>query len=743
MSSQSRGHRGTMKVLITLLLMSPLVASCGPVVPEAGKSTPPPGAGNDWRAPGGGPNKTHFSRLEDINRANVNRLGLAWSYDLGSNRGQEATPVVADGILYTSGNLGRVYALDAASGEELWQFYPQVDMQVNRVACCDQVNRGVAMANGKIFVAALDGVLYALDKRNGKIAWQVDTIVDHNRGYSSTGAPEVAGDLVIIGNGGSEYDVRGYVSAYHVADGSLAWRFYTIPKDPKLGPQENEDLQRALTTWSENSRWDIGGGGTVWDSIVYDSRFDQIYLGVGNGGPYSHAVRSEGKGDNLYLSSIVALDRRSGKLKWHYQETPRDSWDFTASQPMVLADLEIEGEQRPVIIHAPKNGFIYVVDRETGKPHAANALVRTSWTDGYDLKTGKPNLTPGGSEYSTGPKIVFPSTVGATNWFPPAYDPEKGIFYASVIDMGNLVYQRPGKLDHRQKALNIGTSLIFTADLEAFLPLLPPEMGEAVKELPQMQWVRQKPYSSELRAIDPLSGKTLWAVDKAGWQDRCGVLATRSGLLFHGSVTGHFYVRDADNGEVLKSIDTGSSILAAPMSYKIGKDQYVAVAAGWGGGGWPYVPEYSAAYKYENSARILVFKLDGGAVEKPRPRPPLEVAPEAPAQAQGVTPATLARGADIFFSNCGMCHANKSRSISPDLRRMTPAVHGMFNKIVLDGILVPAGMPRWNDLLSQEDAQAVHAYLIDLQAKLHVKEKALKAAGKPLDTRAATILSNY
>jgi quinohemoprotein ethanol dehydrogenase len=309
--------------------------------------------------------------------------------------------------------------------------------------------------------------------------------------------------------------------------------------------------------------------------------------------------------------------------------------------------------------------------------------------------------------------------------------------------MGNLIYQRPGGITHRKKALNIGTSLIFTADLEAFLPLLPPEMGEAVKNLPQMRWVEETPYTSQLRAIDPLSGKTIWAVDKLGWQDRCGVLATKSGILFHGSVSGHFYARDADNGEILKSIDTGSSILAAPMTYKIGKDQYVAVAAGWGGGGWPYVPDYSAAYSHENTSRILVFKLDGGTVKKPKRRPALEVAPEAPAQAAGVTPETIAKGAGIFFANCAMCHANKPRSISPDLRRMQPVVHELFNKIVLEGLFLPKGMPRWDDLLSEDDAQALHAYLIDLQTKLHAKEKALKAAGKPLDSRAATILSNY
>ena len=372
------------------------------------------GAGEDWDNPGGDWAGSHFSRLTDITKENVGELGLAWEYDLGTARVQEATPVVIDRVMYTSGNLGRVYALNAATGEELWTFEPDVDMQFNRAACCDQANRGVQVQDGKVFVGSLDGYLYALDAKTGAVAWKTDTITDRSRGYTSTGAPEVAGDLVIIGNAGAEYDVRGYVSAYDTESGEMVWRFWTIPHDPEDGEQESEALETALKTWDPESRWDIGGGGTVWDAIVYDPVLDQVLIGVGNGGPYPLKTRSPEGGDNLYLNSLVALDRATGEMKWHFQETPQDSWDLTATQPMVLAELE----GRPVILHTPKNGFFFVVDRETGKPLAANAMVRTSWASGWNLETGKPVLTPEFSDYSTGPKIVFPASSGARNWHP-------------------------------------------------------------------------------------------------------------------------------------------------------------------------------------------------------------------------------------------------------------------------------------------------------------------------------------
>ena len=701
------------------------------------------GAGDNWPAPGGDAAKSHFSKLGDINAGNVDRLGLAWSYDMGSNRVQEATPVVVDGVMFTSGNLGRTYALDATTGKQLWKFEPVVDGQINRSACCDQANRGVQLADGRVFVAALDGMLYALDAKTGAVVWKTDTVVDHDRGYTSTGAPEVAGDLVLIGNGGSEMDVRGYLSAYDRKTGKLAWRFFTVPHDPAKGPQESPALEAAIKTWDPKSRWDIGGGGTPWDAIAYDAPSDTVFVGTGNGGPYPPSVRSPSGGVNLYLSSIVALDRKTGTLKCYYQETPRDGWDFTAVQPMVLTDLKVDGQLHHVIIHSPKNGYLFVIDRDNCKPLAITPIVRTSWADGYDLKTGQPKLTPQGADYSGGPKIVFPASAGARNWYPAAFDPDRNLYFAHVLDMGNLMFLPGPPAPRARKALNAGSALIFTPDLQEAVKALPPPIAGPVQQLREWQWVKDKPFSSELRAMDPLTGKAKWTVPMAGWQDRVGVLATKAGLVFHGDVTGRFNVRDADTGKLLKSIDIGTSIMAAPMTYKVNGVQYVAVQAGWGGGGWGFVPDYSAAYRYGNANRILVFKLDGGAVTKPAPLPALTVAPEPPPQAPGVTPATIAMGNGLFTANCAICHANQPRSITPDLRRLDPSKHAVFRAIVLDGLFAPNGMPAWKDVLSPAQADAIHAFLIDAQGKTRARELALQKAGKPLDSRALAIMSNF
>ncbi|HYD24534.1 MAG TPA: PQQ-dependent dehydrogenase, methanol/ethanol family [Croceibacterium sp.] len=724
-------------------LLLALAACTDATIPQVDTSVI--GAGDDWDNPGGDWAGSHFSRLTDITPENVGELGLAWEYDLGTARVQEATPVVIDGVMYTSGNLGRVYALNAATGEELWTFTPEVDMQVNRAACCDQANRGVQVADGKVFVASLDGWLYALDAATGAVEWKADTIADRKRGYTVTGAPEIAGDLVIIGNGGAEFDTRGYVTAYHLDSGDEAWRFWTIPHDPDKGPQESEALEAALETWDPESRWDIGGGGTVWDAIHYDPQFDQVIVGTGNGGPYPHKSRSPAGGDNLYLDSVVALDRETGEMKWHFQETPQDSWDFTASQPMVFTELEVNGARRPVLLHTPKNGFFFVVDRESGQPLAANALVRTSWASGWDLATGRPKLTPEFSDYSTGPKIVFPSSAGARNWHAAAYDPGRNLYFASVVDIGNLMFIPPGSENppHRANAMNPGAALIFTADLEAAAATLPPPMQAAIKALPQWQQVLDQPFTSELRAIDPLTGKTKWAADFDGWQDRGGVLATASGLVIHGTLSGQLVVRDAETGKVLKAIDTGSSILAAPMTYKVGGVQYVAVQTGWGGGGWGFVPPYAAAYAKGNANRLLVFRLGGGEVPVPEDLPPLEPAPEPPSQAPGVTPQTIAMGNALFLENCSVCHSNQPRAPLPDLRRMQPGTHDAFDRIVLDGLLVANGMPRWGDLLAPDQVKAIHAFLIDEQRKVRARELQLQREGKPLDSRSLTILSSY
>jgi quinohemoprotein ethanol dehydrogenase len=698
---------------------------------------------DDWGTTGGDSGKSHHSLLSDINAKNIGKLGLAWGAELGTNRVLEATPIVIDGTLYTSGVAGRAYAFDAESGKELWRFEPDVDMQVNRTVCCDQANRGVAVARGKVYVSALDGMMYALDAKTGKVVWKTDAVEDHDRGTNSTGAPEVAGDVVVIGNGGAEYDVRGYVSAFDLETGKLKWRFHVVPRDPKLGPQDDPDLEDAVKTWDPNSRWDVGGGGAPWDAINYDAETGFVLVGTGNGGPYHSARRSPSGGDQLYLSSIVALDAKTGRLKWHYQEVPGDNWDFTATQPMILTKMQIDGEQKPVVIHAPKNGFIYLLDRRDGKLLRANPIVRVNWTKGIDVKTGKPVPNPDAADYATSPKIVFPATPGARNWHPASYDPATGLYYAPVQDMGNLLFMTPGQKPFAKKMLNNDAALIFGPDIAPALGTLPPPVAAAVKALPAFAEVQRKPYTSELRAIDPITGQTKWAVPMQGWQDRGGTLTTASGLLFQGNLAGQLRVFDKANGKLLKSIETGTSILAAPMAYRVRGVQYVAVMAAWGGGGFPYVPRYAAAYTKGNQGRLLVFKLGGGAVPIPADLPKLEVASVPPVQAAGTTAAIIAKGQGLFFSNCVLCHSNQHRSITPDLRRMSVQTHQAFNQIVLGGALVLSGMPRWDDRLSEADASAVHAYLIDLQTKTRIDELARQKAGKPLDAPSLAILSNY
>jgi quinohemoprotein ethanol dehydrogenase len=716
-----------------------MLAACAPDRAPEMKIGP-----DDWAGTGNDAGKSHHSQLADITAANVGTLGLAWQAELGTNRVLEATPIVIDGVMYTSGVAGRAYAFDAASGKPLWAFEPVVDMQVNRSVCCDMANRGVAVARGKVFVAALDGMLYALDAKTGAILWKVDSIDDHKRGINSTGAPEIAGDVVILGNAGSDYDARGYVSAFDLETGTLAWRFHIVPRDPKLGPQDEPDLEAAVKTWDPKSRWDMGAGGSPWDAINYDAETGLVLVGTGNAEPYSLEIRSPKGGTNLYVSSIIAIDVKTGRLKWHYQESPSDQWDYDASAPMILTHLKVDGADRPVVLHAPKNGFLYVLDRRDGKLLRASKLVRVNWAKGIDLKTGLPEIDRESADYAKGPKIIFPATPGARNWHPASYDPTSGLYYAPVQDMGNLMFVPPGEKTYQPKGLNTGAALIFSPDLEAALPTLPPPVAAAVKALPAFAEVQRKPWISELRAIDPLTGQTKWAVPMGSWQDRAGVLTTAGGLLFQGNLAGQLRVFDKANGKLLKSIETGTSMLAAPMTYRVKGVQYVAVMAAWGGGGYPYVPRTSAAYKRGNQGRILVFKLGGGAVPIPAELPPLEVAGVPPAQASGVTPAMIAHGQGLFFAKgCVLCHSNQHRSITPDLRRMAPETHQAFNAIVLKGQLVPNGMPRFDDALKPEDVDAIHAWLIAEQGKVRTEELAKRKRGIPLDAPALAILSNY
>ncbi|HMI93088.1 MAG TPA: PQQ-dependent dehydrogenase, methanol/ethanol family, partial [Polyangiales bacterium] len=388
---------------------------------------------HNWLSHGRTYDEQRYSPLNLVDKGNVAKLGLAWSLDLDTDRGQEATPLVVDGVMYSTSAWSKVQAIDAQSGKLLWQYDPEVPGETGTKACCDVVNRGVAVWKGRVYVGTLDGRLVAIDAHSGKQAWSVVT-VDQNKKYTITGAPRIIKGKVLIGNGGAEYGVRGYISAYDAESGALAWRFYTVPGDPSQ-PFEAPIMQQAAATW-KGEWWKLGGGGTVWDSMAYDPQLNLLYIGVGNGSPWNQQLRSPGGGDNLFLSSVVALRPDTGEYVWHYQETPGESWDYTATQHIILADLPINGQTRKVLMQAPKNGFFYVLDRETGKLISAQPYSTVNWASSIDLATGRPVENPDARYADTNkPWFAMPGPYGAHNWQPMSFSPQTKLVYIPSQDV--------------------------------------------------------------------------------------------------------------------------------------------------------------------------------------------------------------------------------------------------------------------------------------------------------------------
>ena len=682
-----------------------------------------------WLTTGRDGGKTFYSPLDLINQQNVSRLGFAWQLDTGTNRGMQATPIVVDGVMYTSGVAGRVYALDAASGKEIWRFEPQVDLKNARSACCDIVNRGVAVWKGKVYVGAFDGILYALDAATGKELWRADTITDRTRAYSVTGAPQIAGKVVVIGNGGAEYDSRGYVTAYDLDSGKQVWRFYTVPGDPSR-PFENSGLEMAAKTW-HGQDWEQGGGGNAWDAFNYDRETNLVYFGTANGAPWSPKWRSPGGGDNLFLASILALNADTGEYVWHYQTTPGEAWDYDATPHIMLATLKWDGADRKVLMQASKNGFFYVLDRKTGELLAADKFVDANWADHVDLKTGRPVMNAKLINYTDGrPRLAFPSGVGGHNFNPMSLSAKTGLVYIPTAHTGAVLTgltKSPGpRLPGRG---NSGVQMGFANMLLNDPKTLPP----AVRPLADPTFLKTQPsleFNAQLKAWDPVQRKVVWSAPARSFMDHGGVLSTGGGLVVQGGLDGVLRVYKDSDGTLLKEIEVGTAMIAAPATYTVNGVQYIAILAGSGGGGWnTWFPGNAAAVK-GNANRILAFKLDGGATPVPPDLPPLAPLPEPPAQIG--TTADIAAGAKLFGSNCAMCHANFPRSPVPDLRRLTAEKHAAFKDIVLHGALQPRGMPRWDDLLSEKDADEIHAYLISVQRQAYAdQQKSAPAAAAP------------
>jgi quinohemoprotein ethanol dehydrogenase len=676
-----------------------------------------PGA---WLTPGRDAGKTYYSPLDQINRQTAARLGFAWELKTGTNRGMEATPIVVDGVMYTSGVAGRVYAVEAATGRLLWQFEPPLNLKNARGSCCDIVNRGVVVWRGKVYVGSFEGVLYALDAQDGTVRWQVDTFVDHTRAYSITGAPQIAGKVIVIGNGGAEFDSRGYVSAYDLETGRLVWRFYTVPGN-FTQPYENKALEMAAKTWDPKREIARGGGGNAWDAIAYDSKTNLVYFGTANGAPWNTAYRSPAGGDNLFVASIVALKADTGEYVWHYQETPSERWDFDATPHILLATLKIGGSDRNVLMQASKNGFFYVLDRVTGELLAADKFVDANWATHIDLKTGRPVESPD-ADYTKGkPVIVFPSAVGAHNFNPMSLSARTGLVYIPAANSGMALLQAP-RTPYLKERGGSGVQIAFATQLLAPPATLPPALRPVtapsyLKKVPRLDM-----YAS-LKAWDPVARKVVWEHRYASFMDHGGVLSTAGGVVIQGSIDGKLRVFNDETGEVIKEIDTGSPLIAAPMTYTVNGAQYVAILAGSGGGGWTFWMPGNVATERGNDNRILVFRLDGGATPVPPALPAVLPIPEPPAQPG--TPTDIAAGAVLFGRNCAGCHANADRAPVPDLRRSgLIRESSAFQAVVRGGALEKRGMPSWDDLLTEAEVEQIRAHLVSVARDAYSKQRA-------------------
>jgi len=661
------------------------------------------GNGDDWGAIGFSYDEQRHSPLTDINDANVGELGMTWFADLEDARGQEATPVVIDGMLYVSHAWSKVSAWDAATGKKLWGYDPEVPGEKAVNACCDVVNRGVAVWGDKLFVGTIDGRLVALDRLSGKEIWSEQT-TDQNRPYTITGAPRVVKDMVLIGNGGAEMGVRGYVSAYSADTGKLIWRFYTTPNPERKADGAASDAifaKSANATWSEQGEWQqSGGGGTVWDAIVYDQKLDQILIGVGNGNPWNHGTRSNGEGDNWFLSSIVALDAATGEYKWHYQETPAETWDYTATQPIILAEQQVGGKATPVLYHAPKNGFFFTINRTNGKLIDAKPFVEgINWASGYDMATGRPIEMPEARFYKTGKAFIGnPGALGAHNWHPMSFNPKTGLVYIPAMQIPQAYIAEMDGLDTR-KPVGFNTGLSFPAG--------------ALPDDPAVHKAAVAMTTGKLVAFDPRTGKVAWSVDhSASWNG--GTLTTAGNLVFQGTSLGRFRAYAADTGKQLLDLDMQSGIVSAPSTFRVKGVQYVAFMTSKGGA-FPLVAGIAggATRKVPNIPRLVVLKLGGTAQF---PALPAATALDWTPLARIGTLTQIAAGKAAYARYCTVCHGDSAvgNGFTPDLRiSSTLATAQMFQDVVLAGALTDRGMVGFANVLKPADAEALRAYIIE------------------------------
>jgi quinohemoprotein ethanol dehydrogenase len=635
----------------------------------------------NWMSYGGTYAEQHFSPLKQINQDTVSKLGLAWFADYDTNLSQYGTPLEIDGVIYVSTAWTHVYAFDVRTGKKLWEYNPRTAGVWIRNVCCGIVNRGLAAWNGKIYLGTLDGRLVALNARTGKEVWSVMTI-DSSKRYSITSAPRIAKGKVLIGESGGEFGVRGYLSAYDAETGKMDWRFYTIPDDPKKG-FENPAMAMAAKTWG-GEWWKLGGGGTVWDAVVYDPVTNLVYFGVGNGSPWNDHYRDPTNNDDLFLASIVALNVDTGQYVWHYQETPADTWDYDAVSPMTVVDLTIDGKQRRVLLQPSKNGFYYVIEARTGRLLHASAFVPMNWANGVDMKTGRPRENPAARYPEGKPWDLAPGVQGAHGWHSNAYSPLTGLLYVPTQIAYFPMVSDPA---YKPQTVGFNIGIDFGAQFTYY------------RDHPQAK----NGFVGYLQAMDPKTGKKVWG----GPQNQGptgGAVATAGGLVFQGAGTDNeLRAYDARSGKILWSASTQTSVLAAPITFEVDGKQYVAVSVGGAAADY-YAPNYSRMLVYTLGVRTAL-----PALQAYTPRALLPPAATAPA-------AQVHQGEELYARNCAGCHGDRGQTRGanfPDLTR-TPLLWSQegFDSIVLKGLLAQKGMAPFGGVLKSTDTVLIRDFLI-------------------------------
>ncbi len=639
----------------------------------------------DWPTIGLDYAETRFSKLNQINAGNVKNLGLKWTYNLKSVRGVEATPLVVDGIMYVSASWSVVHAIDARTGKRLWTYDPGVNREIGYKGCCDVVNRGVALYKGKIYVGAYDGRLVAIDAVTGKKVWEKDTLIDHSHSYTITGAPRVVKGKVLIGNGGAEYGARGYISAYDAETGEQAWRWFVVPGDPSK-PFEDESMEKAAKTWDPAGKyWVNGGGGTPWDTMTYDPDLNLIYIGTGNGAPWNRNLRSPAGGDNLYLASLVALNADTGKYVWHYQETPGDNWDYTSTQPMILADINIDGKPRKVILHAPKNGFFFVIDRTNGKFISAKNFVEVNWATGYDADGRPIEVTAARSPDQSFDSI--PGPFGAHNWHPMSYNPQTGLVYLPAQGVPLNLTGEKALAQNAPAPFKFGATTGWNVGFT--LNATPPK----------------NPAFGRLIAWDPVKQKEAWHAEYvAPWNG--GTLTTAGNLVFQGTADARFIAYNATTGEKLWETPTGTGAVAAASTYLIDGVQYVSIAVGWGG---VFGITQHVADK-EGAGTVYTFAIGGKA-----PLPAFTKY-QLGNLLTGVkyNPDDVPEGTALYVEACATCHGvpgvDKGGNVK-NLGYTTTENIANLKDIVFKGPFRDKGMPDFTGKLTEADVVKIQAFI--------------------------------